>query len=165
MLGAPTAATKTIITNGLAVRPATDRMLSAWKFHLYVETDITPEIPKIVKGGGGPYPGAAWNKIDDIKKFFKPVDDQLTPEGEDPYIVPLDKEGKYLERKVNIVLRAKFGENEIERIYAINEKYSPMAVTITNFVNVTSDRMKVVVENIRKVANRAFVKIKNIVLK
>lgn len=163
-LGEPTIATKTIITNGLAREPATKRMLTAWKFHLYVETDVIPEIPKPPITGGGPYPGAAWNKTGDIKNFFKPVQDQYK-NLEFPYLVPLDKEGKYLETKIKVVLRAKIGESEIEKVYAINEKYAPMAVTITNLINVTSDRMRVVVENIHKVAHRAYIRIKNIKLK
>lgn len=162
-LGAPTIATKTIITNGLAREPATNRMLTAWKFHLYVETDVIAKPPP-KGGGGGPYPGAAWNKTGDIKNFFKPVDGQPASE-EFPYLVPLDKEGKYLESKIKVVLRAKIGESEIERVYAINEKYAPMAVTITNLVNVTADKMKVVVENLHRVATKAYARVKNIKLK
>lgn len=162
-LGSPTLATRSIISRGCARLPATDRMLTAWRFHLYVETDIVAKNPPKT-GGGGPYPGAAWNKTGDIKNFFKPVDGQPANK-EFPYLVPLDKEGKYLETKVKIVLRAKIGESEIEKVYAINEKYAPMAVTITNLINVTSDRMKVVVENLHRVATKAYARVKNIKLK
>lgn len=164
MLGVSTPATTTIITNGLAGRPATDRMLSAWKFHLYVETDVVAKKPD-KKVAGGPYPGPAWNKTGDISKFYQPVDQRMTGEGEMPYVLPLDKEGNYFQSKINIVVRGKFGENEIERIYSINEKYAPMVVTITNLVNATANKMSVVIESFYRVAKRAHTKVKNFRLK
>lgn len=163
MLGASTPATTTIITNGLAGRPATDRLLSAWKFHLYVETDIIAKKPE--KQGGGPYPGEAWNKTGDINKFFQPVNQQVTSEGGMPYIIPRDKEGEYFANKVTITLKGKFGEHEIEKVFAVNEKLAPMVVTITEFKNVTYQRAKVIVEGFRKVAKRVKIVVENLKLK
>lgn len=154
-LGYTSYATKLIIARGLSCKEA--GQMTGPSFSLFVE----PAPPRPNRAfGGGPYPGAAWNVVKDVDKFYKPVDKTL--QDQPFYHVPMENEKKYLESKnVNVIMKARIGNKEYEKIYSIKEQYAPIAVTISNFANKSYNNISVVIENIKRVGKKAKIIVEN----
>lgn len=142
-----TFATKAIITQGLHLDRACKGTLTAWRFNVYAICKEKPE----VGGGGGPYPGCAWNKIDDISKFFKPVCD-----------IPYYDLNHFYGKKMYVVIQIQIGKKSIRKIYAFNEKLKGAVITISNIINSTQTRINPIISNIRHIASKAKIMISNI---
>lgn len=156
MAGLGTPATTAIITGGLDCSPACIGLITT-HFSLY----CTEEPPRKLDSGGGPYPAdrGAWNQIQDIDNFYKPVPDQ------DPFIVPRDQEADYFRRKQQVVIKFKIADIEVEKIYMVPEQRKKGIVTVFNLINVTQQRMSAAVKNLKKITTRALVVIKNLRMK
>ena len=158
-LGYTSYATKLIIAKGLSCKR--QGQITGPRFNLFVE----PPPPRPNRAfGAGPYPGAAWNVVDDINKFYKPADAKVSAKAQEQpfYQVPIEDEKKYLEsRNVNVIMKARIGDKEYEKIYSIKEQYAPIAVTISNFANKSYNNISVVIENIRRVGKKAKIIIEN----
>jgi hypothetical protein len=150
-LGYTSYATKVLITKGCHLGPATNGMITGGRrFHLYVQR---PEPRKNRAFGGGPYPGPAWNKVDDINKFYQPVNQRTTRESaEIPfYHLPVERESEFFAKRINVVMKISLGEKEVEKIYSVNERWEKSAVRIVEMINSTYDKMMPIVENIKRV--------------
>ena len=111
-------------------------------------------------GGGGPYPGPAWNKTGDIQNFYQPV----LPE-QQPYHIPMDKEADYFRKTKIITVDVNIKGMHVEKTYSVSEHTANRVVSVLNLLNVTRDRMGVKIQKLKKVATRAFVAIKNLRLR
>lgn len=112
-----------------------------------VTVEITPvPIPPSTQGGGGPYPGAAWNKVNDITNFYNPVEQQY-------YEPP---------KEFAVSVKVTIGNQEVERIYTVTPKQHNITISVLNFLNVTIDRIKVSIGNVRKTSSRILAKITNL---
>lgn len=156
MAGLGTPATTSIITGGLDCTPACIGMITS-HFSLYC-TEVPPDPD--ADGGGGPYPAnsGAWNQIQDIGDFYKPVPEQ-------PFVVPLDQEADYFRRKKQVVLKFKIADIEVEKIYMIPESRKKGIVTVFNLIDVTRQRISATAGNVKRIASRAVVAIKNLRVK
>lgn len=136
-----------IITGGLG-RPACQGMITMLPFQLGCFVFIPPPPPtKAVSGGAIPLaPG-------EIADFYQPVDTQLS-DGKfvDPRV--------YGKRVVKVIFKSKFLENEKE--FLVPEKRMKNVFKVLNVINVTTQRMHVVVDDIWNIATRAIVTIKNL---
>lgn len=158
MAGLGTPATTSIITGGLDCTPACIGLITS-KFSLYC-TEIPP-IPPGELSGGGPYPAdqGAWNQVQDIQDFYQPVPDQ------DPFIVPRDDEADFFRKKVIVTIKMDMGPFKANKTYAVPEKRHGTILTVFNLMNVTRDRVAVVVKNIKRVVTKAKVAISNLRVK
>lgn len=90
-----------------------------------------------------------------IQNLFKPV-----PK-EQQYLTKYDFDPLAKPRMIvsfSITMNGKTHDREI----LVSEKKANMVVSIINFLNVTRERMKVVVSNMKRLANVAMVKVKNL---
>lgn len=164
MAGLGTTATTAIITKGLTCgqggTAACRSGIITTHFSLYC-TGIRPKEEGV--GGGGPYPGDAWNKISagELDNFWKPVDNINQP----PYIVPRDKESEYFRRYNHVVLRFKMGNFEVEKEYAVPESRAKTIVKVLNVANVTFEKIAVSVKSIKQLATKMVVTISKVRLR
>lgn len=132
-----------ILTNGLG-GDHTAMIIGPFRLGFFkVEVVVPP-----VVGGGGPYPGKAWNKFDSAWEIYKPVD----PE-------------QYLllkEPKIPITIRLTFQDKIIERNYLIAPRHTKMLVQVLNLVNGAASRIAISVKNIAHRTNRILAKVSNI---
>lgn len=152
MAGLGTFATTSIITGGLDCTPGCIGLITS-RFSLFCQ-ELPP--PKD-DGGGGPYPAnkGAWNQVQDIGDFYKPVEEQ-------PFIVPLDQEADYFRRNKQVVLKIKFAHIEVEKIYMVPEQRRKAIVTVFNLLDVTRLRVIATVAKLKKITNRAKIAITNL---
>lgn len=118
-MGAPTFATKSIITRGLSLGKALKGNLTARRWYLYIddEDDLIRNLP----AGGGPYPGIAWNKTGNIQNFYR---------------VMLDDESDWFKRNVIVAVRGNIQGQEVEKILAIDNRYKKAKIRVLNLINV-----------------------------
>ena len=133
-----------IITKGLSGGPACQGLITANFSLMCKEVQIPP-----VSGGGGPYPGPAWNKVSDITKFYDPVEQR--------YYQPSDK--------VALSITVAYKEQTIERIYLVTKKRRDMIVSIVNILNTTIQRIKIGVSQVKNKFANIIAKIANIRIK
>lgn len=162
MAGLGSLATTAIITKGLTgghapLDPCKTGIITS-AFSLYC-TYTPPEPTPPKTGGGGPYPGHAWNKFNpgQIQNFYKPV--------EQPYIIPRDREAEYFRRRKIVTMKIKLGDISIEKEYAVPEKRANMVISVLGLANKTVDNIKVAVSAVKRITTNAVVKIKNLRLK
>ena len=141
--------TTAIITKGLHCGPACKGIITSY-FSL-----ICKDAPLQKNSGGGPYPGNAWNKINSIQDFYKPVEQQ-------PYIIPRDKEAEYFRKYKIVELKIKLGKNVVEKTYRVPEQKAKTIISIINLTNSTIDRIKVTINNLKRVITQISVKVKNL---
>lgn len=160
-----TFATTAIITKGLTCGldniPACQNGLITTHFSLYCIAPPEPPEPPvkpITGGGGGYYPGHAWNKIDpgQLSNFYKPVPNVPY------YIVPPDREHEFFKRHKHVVIKVQFGQTIVEKEYSVSVDRANTIVKVTNIVNNTMDKIKITGSNLRQLATTAVVKIKNL---
>lgn len=148
-------ATTSIITKGLHKGPACTGVIMS-RFSLYCNIAPPVVIPSPPKGGGGgQYPGSAWNKITNIHDFFKPTKEQL-------YDVPRDQEADYFRKNLTITLKVKLGDTSVEKIYKVPEKRVSSTVRVFNMMNATQARMVATIRNMRRVVHRIKVNIRGL---
>ena len=135
-----------IITKGLGVGYKACDALITTHFSLYCR-DVEPPTPPV--GGGGPYPGNAWNKFDSAWDVFQPVDkDYYDPD-------------KVFKTKKEIVLKMKFGEKTLERTYLVPIQRAKMIVKVINVINASAKHYKFAVSAARRVLRGISVNITN----
>lgn len=124
---------KKIITQGLGVNYKACEGLITTQFSLYCVKIIVGGHG----GGGGPYPGKAWNKFDNAMDIFQPVDKDI-----------YDPEKVYREKK-EITIRVEFGNFHMEKIYLIPINRANVIVKVLDLLNVTKSRIIVSINNMR----------------
>lgn len=140
--------TTKIITGGLGVNHKACDGIITTHFSLYCR-EITPPVPPPVGGGGGPYPGHAWNKFDSAWDVFQPVDkDYYDPD-------------KVYKTKKEIVLKMKFGEKTLERIYLVPIKRANIIIKVLNVINATTKQYKFAVSSAKRVLRGIRINITN----
>jgi hypothetical protein len=124
-----------IITGGLG-RPACAGMIINF-FRLSCGITVIPP-----EGGssGGSIPLAPG----DIHNFYQPVQN-LPPY----YIIPQDQQWQY-GKKVQVVVTVKLGEKTIEKIYLVSQDKAKLIVKVANVANNTMERIKVIVNNLKR---------------
>lgn len=138
--------TTTIITKGLFGGSARKGLITAVA-SLYCETPPAPSVPPpIVKtSGGGPYPGKAWNVIDNIRTFYKPVQ----------FLVPAEERIP----KTIITFKMNFNEHTIEKIYNVPETRKRIVIKIFAMLGATQKQYSIVMGKFKRITSRAKIKI------
>lgn len=138
-----------LITGGLG-RPACQGIITMLPFQLgcFIIVPPPPIVPPKPTNEGGSIP----LEPGEIHDFYQPVDSG-TLEGEfvDPRV--------YGKRLVKLKIISPFFEGEKE--YLISERRAKYIIKAMNIANVTRERMNVMASNIKTVATRAKVWIKN----
>lgn len=136
---------KKIITHGLGVNYKACQGIITTHFSLY----CVPVQPP-TGGGGGPYPGAAWNKFDNAQDIFQPVDqDRYNPE-------------KLYKIKQRVVIRIDFKNFHTEKIYLVPMERARIIIKVANIFNVTRDMINISVKKVRRVLHNIKVTIFNL---
>lgn len=149
-------ATTAVITNGLHCGPACSGIITS-TFSLYCNVaTVPPVVPPDTGsgGGGGYYPGPVQNRVD-IQDFYTQTDQQY-------YQVPRDKEAEYFRKHVNVVVKIKLKDINIEKTYRVPEKRKYVIVKMFNVLNATQTRFVATVNNIKRIITKAEVIIRNI---
>lgn len=130
-----------IITKGLGL-PACNNMIINY-FSLTLSVEITPPQPPVTGGGGGPYPGPAWNVVSPgtIQNFYKPY----SAEYQQYYLMPQVK-------KRVISIRINFKGREIERVYEVSDRQADAATVVVNGVTTLQQRIKVMVSSVKRMS-------------
>jgi len=156
MAGDGTLATTAIITGGLTcghgpLDPCRSGLITS-PFSLYCTSIYVPPVPD---PGGGPYPCEAWNNLapGEIQNFYQPVPVEY-------YMVPRDQEANYLRRYKKLKITMKFGDFMTEKEFLVPETQRRVIVEAFNLVDITQQRIKVMVEGLKKVAGGVSVSIR-----
>lgn len=139
--------TTKIITGGLGVGFKACEGLITTHFSLYC-LPVVPPVPP-VGGGGGPYPGAAWNKVDNIQNFYQPVKDIYDPD-------------RTYKTKKQVIIKVDLGNIHMEKIYLVPIQRADALVAVFNVVNVTRARISAGVKNLRRVLHNIKISIYNL---
>lgn len=129
-----------IITGGLGL-PAANNMIVNF-FHLTLDVGITPPQPP-TGGGGGPYPGPAWNVMQPggIANFYK------------PYSPDQQMQMVNMKQKTRLFyIRVKLGEKQVEKMYEVTEKRADMIANVINVADKARSKFNVTVTNLRRMA-------------
>lgn len=138
-----------IITMGLGIGvPACEGIITT-HFSLLCR-DITPPVVPPTGGGGGPYPGDAWNKFDSAEDIFQPVDKDIY-DIEDTYRV-----------KQEVVIRVEFKNFHMEKTYLIPKHRAHIVIKAINIMNTTKSRISAGVKNLRRVLHNIKVSVTGI---
>lgn len=136
--------TSMIITGGLHVEPAEPGKaligLLTSHFSLYLD-EIPPTPPVVVTGGGGPYPGPAWNKVSDIRTFYQKLDPEM-------HLLTPDQLERFRPR-IAVTLRFKIGDYEVEKIFSVAKRFEGQTVKIFRIFNATVNKMRAWITNLR----------------
>ncbi len=136
-----------IITGGLGVNHRACDGIITTHFSLYCkDIIIPPERPPT--GGGGPYPGRAWNKFDSAWDIFKPVNDNYDP-------------AKAYKQKKVVEFKMKFNGKTIERTYLIPLNRANMVVKVIHIMNASAKHYKLAVSSVHRVLRGIGVNITN----
>jgi hypothetical protein len=128
--------TTKIITGGLGVGFKACEGLITTYFSLYC-VPVAPPVPP-TGGGGGPYPGPAWNKVDNIQNFYQPVKDIYDPDA-------------MYKTKKQVIIKVDFGTFHMEKIYLVPIQRADTLVAVLNVLNVTRARINIGVSKLRRV--------------
>jgi len=134
-----------ILVNGLT--GSANQFLIA-QYQLGYVTVVVEEIPPTA-GGGGPYPGPAWNKVDDISNFFQPVQDFYDPT-------------QTFKVKKQVTIKIDIGDVHMEKTYLVPIQRAESVVSVLNVLDVTKERINVSVKNLRRILHNIKVSIHNI---
>jgi len=136
---------KKIITHGLGVNYKACQGIITTHFSLYCVPVQPPPA-----GGGGPYPGAAWNKFDSAQDIFQPVDqDRYDPE-------------KLYKIKQRVVIRVDFKNFHTEKIYLVPIERARIIIKVCNMFNVTRAMINVSVKKVQRVLHNIKVTVFNL---
>lgn len=145
--------TTAIITKGLHCGPACQGIITT-RFSVYCKQKIvTPS----GGGGGGPYPGPAWNKFDSAQDIYTPVEPEV--------LIPWEDLPDPLRKHVIVTLKIDIGDIHVEKIYKVAEKRRGAVVKIFNMLDVTQSRMSATITGLKRIAVRAKAFITNLKLK
>lgn len=137
-----------LVTFGLG-RPACQGMITMMPFQLACFLPAPPPPPPPVPGVSG---GTIPLEPGEIHDFYQPV--------------AIDNEGNFVDPKVygkkHVIIRVKSEFFEGEREFLVPTKRVKSIVKAVNIVNTTISRMKVSVSNLKQLAIRATVTIKNL---
>lgn len=137
---------KKIITQGLGVNYKACQGIITTHFSLYC---VPIEQPP-AGGGGGPYPGDAWNKFDTAQDIFQPVDtDRYDPE-------------KTFKIKQRVVIRIDFKNFHTEKIYLVPIERARIIIKVANMFNVTRDMINVSVKKVTRVLHNIKIAVFNL---
>jgi hypothetical protein len=139
--------TTRIITGGLGVNVKACEGLITTHFSLYC---LPLERPPQHFDRGGPYPGKAWNKVDAISNFWKPVEQDLY----DP--------NRVYKTKKQVVIRVDLGNIHVEKIYVVPIQRADSLVAVLNVLNVTRAKMSAGIKNLHRVLHKIKVSIYNL---
>lgn len=142
--------TTAIITNGLFCAPVERSGIITTFFSLYVENPPTFQD----SGGGGPYPGNAWNVIPDIQNFYKPVP---TEEWQFKRLEDVN-----LRKSKHVVLKVKIGETEHVKEFIVKEKVAGAIAKIGDVYETTKQKIAVKITNVNSFVKKLSVKINKI---
>lgn len=149
--------TTAIITGGMGIGiPACSGLITAFPFQLLCIKLPPPPL----RMGGGSIPLAPG----EIQGFYKPVDPNIYIP--DTKTTPTQQDGEFVDpkvfgkRHVAIKVTSRFFEGEKE--FLIPEKRYSVVFKVMNVVNRTMEHMSMVATNIRNIATRAKVYIKNL---
>ncbi len=161
MAGDGTLATTAIITGGLTcghgpLDPCKSGLITT-PFSLYCTAAPIPPQPD---AGGGPYPCEAWNRLEpgEIQNFYQPVPLEY-------YMVPRDQEANYLRRYKKLKITLKMGDIVAEREFMVPETKRKIIVETFNLMDITGQKIKLMVEGVKRVAGGLNVKIRNFKLR
>lgn len=76
-------------------------------------------------------------------------------------MVPRDQEANYLRRYKKVTITMKFGDFMTEREFMVPETQRKIIVETFNLLDVTSQKIKLMVEGVKRVAGGLNVKIRN----
>jgi len=165
MAGLGNLATTAIITNGLTgghspVGNCKHGIVTS-AFSLYCSGFALPIEPTVTKtgGGGGGYPGSAWNKFGpgEVQNFYKPV-----PTEQQYYIVPRDQEAQYFKRRRIVKMVVSIGGKTFDREFSVDENKARFIIKATSVINSTYSNMKIIGANIKRRIHKAKVTITNL---
>ena len=109
-----------------------------------------PVLSEPIGGGSRPMqPG-------EISQLYQPVPPELQY-----YVVPRDKEAEYFRKRVPVVITFRYKEKEIVKEYMVPEEKARIIASVASAINVTKDRMSAKLSGLKRVYNRAVVKITN----
>jgi len=154
-------AAQAIITKGLSCGKTTacenGTMITAGPFTLFCID------PFLKKGGGGP--GGFYNvtrplQPGEIQHLY-----QVLPDQQQYYVVPREKEAEYLRRYLPVLIEIKIGGTTIEKQYMVPQEKAQVLFNIVEVINATKDRMKAVVDSMKRITTRAVVTITNFKLR
>ena len=134
-----------ILVNGLT--GSANQFLIAHYQLGYVTVDVEEVAP--AGGGGGYYPGPAWNKIDNIQNFFQPVQDFYDPT-------------KTFKTKKRVTIKVDIGDIHVEKIYLVPMQRADTIVSVLNVLDITKEKINVSVKNLRRVLHNITVSIHNL---
>ena len=161
-LGISGNAAQAIIMKGLSCGKTTacenGTMITAGPFTLFC---INPFL-KQGGGGGGYYPKAVTRPLQpgEIQHLY-----QVLPDQQQYYIVPRDQEAEYLRRYLPVLIEIKIGGTTIEKQYMVPQDKAQVLFNIVEVINATKDRMKAVVDSMKRITTRAVVTITNFKLR
>lgn len=149
MAGLGTTATTAIITRGISGQSAC-RGLITTQFSLYY-FKIEVIIPTSTNGGSRVF------QQGEIQNFYKPV----PPEQQ--YYVTRDQEYRYNKADTKMVtVKLVWNEKETEKVFAVSDKNVKALVQAINVFNNANKKIKVAINSIKSLANRAKITIKNL---
>lgn len=135
-----------IITNGLGL-DAGDGTLITTSWHLL---GLNILVSTEMGTSGGSYPLA----LGEIKNLYRPVPPEMQP-----YLTPYNYDP--FTKKSVVSVKVEFGKKTFEKNYLISKKRAKTAVSVLNFVNATKDKVSTTVKNLKAVAVRAIIRVKN----
>ncbi len=145
-LGTP--ATTAIICKGLGKGlPACYGLITS-RFSLVCKIDI---LRHPSDAGGGPYPGPAWNKVDDIQNFFKPVTD----------VPGIPKGGAVRQkRKFKVTIEMSIGNYRTSTDFILTERPKNLVVKVFNLIESFGKKGSVTIKKISSLWNITVKKLK-----
>lgn len=93
----------------------------------------------------------------EIQNFFKPVQ----PEYQPSYVKPYDYD-PLAKPKNHVVIRVTFKDRVVEKEYVVSQKRIGVVIKLVNLVNTTKSRVSAVAQNIRRIASKAIITVKNL---
>lgn len=162
MAGLGTVASTLITTKGLFIKSAVPADFTALTFgagvtpfiSLYITSYTPPPVTPTSGGGGGGTFYVRPLQPGEIANQWQPINN--------PYLIPLDKEKEYFQRSKLVMIKMKLGDREVDRTYAIKENQAKILIKVVNIINVTRDRLKIFGSNIKRIASRAIIKVRNL---
>lgn len=144
----------TALTFGAGITP--------W-FRLYLGEDFVPPKPST-------YVAAAGSRVyqpGEFQKTWKNIDPAtgLATQEQEPWLVPRDQEEQYFNKGKVVTIKLVWGEKQLERQYAVNERVARRIIEASNVINATRERVKVSASALKKVTTTAIVEVRNLVLR
>jgi len=112
-----------------------------------------------IRESGGSSGGSIPLLPGEIQNFYTPVDTQVTKTNTGN----LAKPGIYGKKIVKITVSYK--KMKTEKEFMINKEQEKMLVNILNLMNTTKSRIKITIDNLKKITNKLKIEIKNLHVK